>query len=99
MARRKKGAVHKGRGAMCLICGLNCGKGGALWSHVEKTHAIKYDKYVYCFEGEARTVIADSWDDSVKTASGKTVVTHVLVRRFVRHPGSRGVPRAANKRK
>ncbi len=99
MAGRKKGAVRKGHGTMCRICGLNCGKGAALHSHVEKTHEIEYNDYMYCFEGKANTIIADSWDDSVKTAKGKTVVTHVLVRRFVRDPGPRGVPRAAGKRK
>jgi hypothetical protein len=98
MPRRKKGAVRKGHGVMCNICGLNCGKGGALKRHVEGAHKLTYKKYRACFYGSPKNVIADSWDDSVATATGRTVVTHVLVRRFVGDPGPRGVPRAARLR-
>ena len=45
MPRRKKYAVSKGAGVMCNICGLNCGKGGALKKHVEGAHGAEYDKY------------------------------------------------------
>jgi hypothetical protein len=38
-------------------------------------------------------VIADTWDDNVATSGGKTVMTHVLVRRFVGDPGPRGATR------
>ena len=97
MAYRKKGAVRKGKGTMCNICGLNCGKGGALKTHVEGTHGVKYKAYKICFYGpDMKTLIADSWDDSVQTKSGKTVVTHVLVRRFIGSPGPRGATRSAN---
>jgi hypothetical protein len=95
MPRRKKGAVLRGRGAMCNISGLNRGKGGALKTHIEGTHKIEYDDYKLCFYGEPKTIIANSWDDSVSTRNGKSVITHVLVRRFVGPPGPRGVPRAA----
>ncbi|MCH7547087.1 MAG: hypothetical protein IID30_11875 [Planctomycetes bacterium] len=95
--KRKKGAVRPGKGVMCNICGLNCGKGGALKKHVEGTHDVDYDAYKICFYGEAKTVIADAWDDSVATTKGKTVVTHVLVRRFIGDPGPRGATRSARK--
>ncbi len=51
MARRKKGAVRKGHGARCLICGRECGKGGALLHHVEGAHHVSYDSYKRCFKG------------------------------------------------
>jgi hypothetical protein len=95
MARRKKSAVRTGHGVMCNICGVNCGKGGALKKHVEGTHQVAYNDYKVCFYGSVATTIADSWDDSINTSSGMTVMTHVLVRRFVGNPGKRGVPRAA----
>ncbi len=95
MPRRKKGAVRYGHGAMCNICGLNCGKGGALAKHVQAAHKVKYSTYKRCFYDSAKTVIANAWDDSVSTKSGDTVITHVLVRRFIGDPGPRGVPRAA----
>lgn len=88
--RRKKGAVRPGYGSMCNICGKNCGKGGALSTHVLGAHGIDYESYKVCFEGESDRIIADTWDDSVRTQSGKTVMTHVLVRRFVGDPGKRG---------
>lgn len=97
MAGRKKGAVRKGRGAMCNVCGFNCGKGGALKKHVESQHDVDYDSYKLCFYGEVNTLITDSWDDSVSTAKGTPVVIHVLARRFVGSPGARGVPRAARR--
>lgn len=90
MAKRRKYAVRRGAGAMCNICGLNCGKGGALKKHVEGAHKLEYDHYKECFYGRVATVISDTWDDSVKTSAGKTVITHVLVRRFVGDPGPRG---------
>ncbi len=95
MPRRKKGAVRKGQGAMCNICGLNCGKGGALKKHIEDAHSVSYDDYKICFYGEVKTVIANAWDDTVSTSNGKTVITHVLVRRFIGDPGQRGATRSA----
>ncbi len=95
MARRKKGAVRPGHGATCNICGRNCGKGGGLKKHIEGAHNVTYDNYNKCFYGEAKTILANAWDDSVKTADGKVVVTHVLVRRFIGDPGKRGAVRAA----
>jgi hypothetical protein len=99
MAKKaKKGAVGVGKGVMCNICGLNCGKGGALKKHVEAKHApVTYDAYKTCFYGSAKNVLADAWDDSVSTNSGNTVVTHVFVRRFVQEPGPRGATRAVRK--
>lgn len=98
MPRRKKGAVRPGHGVMCNICGKNCGKGGALKTHVEGAHApVVYDAYKICFYGEPATVLADAWDDSVSTSNGKVVVTHVLARRFIQEPGNRKVTRAARK--
>ena len=95
MARRKKGAVRRGHGIMCNICGKNCGKGGALKTHIEGAHQVSYVDYKKCFYGNVKTRIADSWDDSVKTHSGDSVVTHVLVRRFIRTQNKKGVSRAA----
>ena len=75
---------------MCNICGRNCGKGGALKKHVEVAHNVPYAAYKTCFYESAKTLLADEWDDSVKTAGGAIVITHVLVRRFIGDPGSRG---------
>jgi hypothetical protein len=83
---------------MCNICGLNCGKGGALKKHVEEKHGVVYSMYKTCFYGEeVRNLITDSWDDSVLTIDGETAVTHVIVRRFVKNPGNRGVPRTSGR--
>ena len=50
MGRRKKGAVRRGHGARCLICGRECGKGGALRTHVEGAHNVSYHGgYKRCF--------------------------------------------------
>ena len=95
MAARKKGAVRKGHGTMCNICGVNCGKGGALKKHLKGAHEVDYEQYKACFYGKKKTLIADTWDDSVKTTNGETVITHVLVRRFVGDPGRRGATRTA----
>ena len=99
MARRKKYSVRKGHGTMCNICGLNCGRGGALKKHVEGTHKIEYEIYKLCFYGSAKTILADAWDDKVSTSSGKKVVTHIFVRRFIGNPGSRGATRTARVQK
>ena len=99
MARRKKGAVRKGRGVMCNVCGVNCGKGGALRRHIEGAHGINYDDYLKCFYEHVRATLADGWDGSVKTKSGKTVLVHTLVRRFVGEAGPRGATRSARVRK
>jgi hypothetical protein len=80
---------------MCNICGLNCGKGGALKKHIEGAHSVDYESYKRCFYGKVKTVIADAWDDNVSTHGGDTVVTHVLVRRFIGDPGERGATRSA----
>ncbi len=93
MPRRRKGAVRRGHGAMCNICGVNCGKGGALRKHVEGAHKVKYEDYKKCFYGDVSHVLADTWDDQVSTSAGKTVIVHVLVRRFVGDPGLRGATR------
>ncbi|MHC4661718.1 MAG: hypothetical protein ACYS8W_08510 [Planctomycetota bacterium] len=99
MPKRKKGKVRKGKGVMCNICGINCGKGGALKKHVEGAHDVDYKHYKICFYGKVKTIIADSWDDSVSTSGGKPVVTHVLVRRFIGDPGPRGATRTARVKK
>jgi len=85
MPRRKKGAVRKaqGYGARCDICGLNCGKGGALKKHVEGEHKVQYEDYKKCFRKTGRILI-NTWDESVKTPSGRIVSTNVLVRRVIR---------------
>lgn len=95
MSRVRKGAVRPGRGVMCNICGLNCGKGGALKRHVEAAHQVEYGQYRRCFYDNVETLITDSWDDSVSTPDGQTVITHVLVRRFVGNPGPRGATGSA----
>jgi hypothetical protein len=95
MARgRQPGAVRTGHGVMCNMCGKNCGKGGPLKKHVEGAHGIGYEDYKKCYYGGVKTILADSWDDSVSTSSGNTVVTHILVRRFIGDPGPRGATRA-----
>ena len=86
MARRRKYAVRPGAGVMCNICGRNCGKGGALKKHIEVAHDVEYKAYKECFYGSIKTLIADTWDDSVKTSEGNPVITHVLVRRFIGSP-------------
>ena len=89
MARRRKHAVRTGHGVMCNICGKSCGKGGALKAHIEGRHSpVSYEAYKTCFY-DADRVLADAWDDSVKTSKGKTVVVHVLARRFVQHPSGK----------
>jgi len=98
MGGRAKGAVRVGHGVMCNICGVNCGKGGALKKHVEGAHApVTYDAYKLCFYGEAKTVLADTWDDSVSTGKGQTVIIHVFARRFINNPGPRGATRHVRK--
>jgi hypothetical protein len=94
---RKPGAVRTGHGVMCNICGKNCGKGGPLKKHVEGAHGIAYDDYKKCYYGEVKTILADSWDDRVSTSNGKTVITHILVRRFIGDPGPRGATRAVER--
>jgi hypothetical protein len=94
MPRRRKGAVRPGQGSMCNICGKNCGKGGALKTHIEGAHKIKYTDYKKCFYGEAKNILANAWDDSVSTSNKETVIIHVFVRRFVGDPGWRGVTRS-----
>ena len=91
MAQRKKNAVRRGAGSMCNICGINGGKGGSLKMHIEGAHEVKYEDYKKCFYGKVKNVIADVWDDSVKTSGKETVMMHVLVRRFIGDPGPRGV--------
>ena len=95
MSKRKKGAVRRGHGVMCKICGRNCGKGGALKKHVEGAHSpVTYKAYKLCFYSEAKTVLADAWDDSVTTHGGNVVVTHIFVRRFINPAGSKRVTRS-----
>jgi hypothetical protein len=95
LARKKKGAVRSGHGVMCNICGRNCGKGGALKTHIKGAHSVDYEEYKRCFYGDVSTVLADAWDDSVATSSGKAVITHVLVRRFIGETGWHKVTRSA----
>src|SRR5438094_10755 len=95
MTRRKTGSVRRDHGAMCRVCGLNSGKGGALKRHVERAHDVTYSHYKTCFEGAARNIIVDAWNSSGRTVDGTPVIIHVLVRRFVRDPGNRGVPMMA----
>jgi hypothetical protein len=101
MPEKLKGAVRDGHGVMCNICGINCGKGGALKKHVEGAHPpVTYEAYKKCFYGDKpKNVLVDAWDDLVITKSGKKVLTHVMARRFVQDPGPRGVTRAVNKQK
>jgi hypothetical protein len=95
LARKKKGAVRTGHGVMCNICGRNCGKGGPLKKHIEGAHRVDYEVYKRCFYGDVRRVLADAWDDAAVTSSGETVITHVLVRRFIGEAGWPKVTRSA----
>jgi len=63
-----------------------------LWAQL--WHGISYQDYNICFYDMTKTIIADSWDDTVKTTTGKSAVTHVLVRRFIGDPGPRGATSA-----
>lgn len=82
---------------MCNVCGLNCARGGGLKKHLEAKHEINYEQYRRCFYDGVRTILADSWNDDVsaskKNGEKRTVMVHVLVRRFVGSPGPRGVRR------
>jgi hypothetical protein len=81
---------------MCNVCGINCGKGGALRTHIQGAHKVSYDAYRRCFYGDdVKTIIADGWDDTIRTSKGQNVLVHVLVRRFINNPGPRGATRAA----
>lgn len=92
MAGKRKGAVGMGKGSMCNICGLNCGKGGPLSKHVKAVHRIEYEDYKTCFEGDGTTLV-DKWIDTGGRNKGTPVLIHVLVRRVVNDPGERGVAR------
>lgn len=81
---------------MCNICGTNCGRGGPLLKHLTK-HQVDYETYQRCFYPARVNILADTWDDSVSTKSGDTAMCHVLVRRIVGDPGSRGVTRDARR--
>ena len=63
MPRRKKGTVRPGRGARCLICGRDCGKGGGLRHHIEGTHLVPYDMYKRCFKGGEAVVNLQKADE------------------------------------
>jgi hypothetical protein len=76
---------------MCNICGKNCGKGGALRTHLKGEHAIDYQDYRKCFYPAGVLVLADVWDDSAQTVKKQTVIEHVFVRRLIGNPGKRGV--------
>lgn len=92
MARKRKGAVGVGKGTMCNICGLNCGKGGALSKHLQSVHYIDYKAYKTCFQGSG-TVLLDKWTKTEGRIKKIPVLIHVLVRRVVNNPGERGVAR------
>lgn len=83
MAKRKRAASRNGTKAMCNICGVSCRQGTSLKRHIKRMHDVDYDSYKKCFYGDVRTTLADTWDDSVETSNGQTVVYHVLVRRFI----------------
>jgi hypothetical protein len=72
---------------MCNICVFNCGESGTPKKHFKEIHRGGYIDYQKCFHGAAKTILADGWDDSVSTFSGKTEVTHVPVRWFFGDPG------------
>jgi hypothetical protein len=78
---------------MCNLCGTNCGRGGALRTHLIGEHRVDYAVYKRCFYGTSR-VLADAWANSARTRSGQRVLIHTLVRRIVGDPGHRGVTRS-----
>jgi hypothetical protein len=83
---------------MCNICGLNCGKGGALKKHIETRHKpVTYSAYKTCFYKKDVRVLADAWDDSGSTRKGKTVIIHTVVRRFVQEATAKPVTCSARK--
>jgi hypothetical protein len=101
MPRRTKGAVRKGYGVMCKICGLNCGKGGSLKAHIElKHHPVTYGTYKVCFQSYKK-LLADAWDDSLSTGvqpngTKHKVVIHTLTRMFLQAPDARPVKTASH---
>ena len=74
--RYKKGAVRPGRGARCLICGMECGKGGSLKVHIEARHKVTYDAYKRCFKTGEFVV------DEHKVDVGGDFLVHTRVLRF-----------------
>jgi HTH-type transcriptional regulator/antitoxin MqsA len=84
------GAVRKGRGMMCNICGLNCGKSGALRKHVEAAHGLPYERYKDSFYGQG-DVVTNAWNRQVDTDNvDAATYTHILVRIFTRRRKARG---------
>lgn len=76
MARRRKYAQYDATG--CKICGdKTVGRGIA--KHLQ-AHSLTYDAYKACFK--SGKVILDELKEAGKTAQGKKVMVHVLVRRF-----------------
>jgi hypothetical protein len=60
MPRKKKYAVRKGHGAICLICGREAGKGWSLSNHVLQTHHVDYaNGYKRSFFGG--DVVVNEW--------------------------------------
>ncbi len=72
--------AKSGNPARCNICGLVCGRGGALKKHVEGAHKVPYDKYSLCF-ARGSTTSVDVWEKSTLPNHASSV-THVWVRRF-----------------
>lgn len=91
MVRRRRNAVRKGYGTMCNICGKNCGRGGALKTHIEGAHDIDYNDYKRCYKEGNIKILTDAWCESGRTSTGRPIFIHVLVRKFYNEPGERGV--------
>jgi hypothetical protein len=92
MPRRKKNAVRKGHGVMCNICGTNCGRGGALKTHLKK-HSIQYADYQNTFYNINREIICDKWAITDHITNKKKTMVHILICKIVGEPGLRGLPK------
>jgi hypothetical protein len=94
--KRKKGEVRTGHGTMCNVCGLNCGKGGALRSHLQAAHNLTYEQYKESYYRHGQ-VINNSWKETVAIDNeGLATYTHTLVRNFTRQRSKRGAPKSAS---
>ena len=79
MSRPKKYSQRFAKG--CKLCGdPNLGRG--IERHVTNAHQMDYDSYRKCFESSGQ-IVFDELRESGQTRSGKRVILHVLIRKFL----------------
>jgi len=79
MARHRKNEQRYTKG--CKLCG-NPGFGRGIRAHVEGKHGLEYETYLRCFE-RCGTVIRDELVQTGRTRSGRRVILHVSLKKFV----------------